>query len=36
MAATQDLRPIDRYYDETWHDYRWLWLNSSNYAIHFG
>ena len=36
MAATQDRRPIDRYYDETWHDYRWLWLNSSNYAIHFG
>ena len=36
MAAAQDLRPIDRYYDETWHDYRWLWLNRSNYAIHFG
>src|SRR5207244_10334107 len=36
MAVTHDLRPIQHYYDETWHDYRWLWLNPSNYAIHFG
>ena len=36
MAAAQDLRPIRQYYDATWHDYRWLWLNPSNYAIHFG
>lgn len=36
MAAAQDLAPIREYYDETWHDYRLLWLNPSNYAIHFG
>src|SRR5207245_6828614 len=24
------------YYDETWLDYRLLWLNRDNYAIHFG
>ena len=24
------------YYDETWLDYRWLWLNQRNLAIHFG
>ncbi len=24
------------YYDETWLDYRLLWLNRQNYAIHFG
>ena len=36
MAVTHDLHPIQHYYDETWHDYRWLWLNPSNYAIHFG
>src|SRR5579885_24869 len=27
---------IHAYYDETWGDYRWLWLSPRNYAIHFG
>jgi tocopherol O-methyltransferase len=36
MAATNDLLRIRAYYDETWLDYRFLWLNPSNYAIHFG
>jgi tocopherol O-methyltransferase len=36
MAVVQDLSPIRQYYDATWHDYRLLWLNPSNYAIHFG
>jgi tocopherol O-methyltransferase len=36
MAVVQDLSPIRQYYDETWHDYRLLWLSPSNYAIHFG
>ena len=36
MAVAQDLSPIRQYYDETWHDYRLLWLSPSNYAIHFG
>src|SRR5262249_9800587 len=27
---------IRTYYDETWGDYRWLWLSPRNYAIHFG
>jgi hypothetical protein len=31
-----DLTGIRTYYDETWLDYRWLWLNPTNYAIHFG
>ena len=34
--AVQDLAPIREYYDATWKDYRLLWLNPSNYAIHFG
>ncbi|MGH3795759.1 MAG: methyltransferase domain-containing protein [Pseudonocardiaceae bacterium] len=29
-------RAIVNYYDETWIDYRWLWLNSDNLAVHFG
>jgi len=36
MATVQDLSPIRQYYDQTWYDYRLLWLNPSNYAIHFG
>jgi tocopherol O-methyltransferase len=36
MDAAQDLGPMRAYYDETWFDYRLLWLNRSNYAIHFG
>jgi tocopherol O-methyltransferase len=31
-----DLSRIRAYYDETWLDYRMLWLNSQNRAIHFG
>jgi tocopherol O-methyltransferase len=27
---------IRAYYDETWGDYRWLWLSPRDYAIHFG
>ncbi len=27
---------IVRYYDETWLDYRMLWLNRDNLAVHFG
>ena len=30
------LARIRAYYDETWLDYRWLWLNRHNYALHFG
>ena len=31
-----DLTRIRAYYDETWLDYRMLWLNPQNRAIHFG
>jgi tocopherol O-methyltransferase len=31
-----DLSRIRAYYDETWLDYRMLWLNPQNHAIHFG
>lgn len=31
-----DLSRIRAYYDETWLDYRMLWLNPHNRAIHFG
>lgn len=27
---------VSAYYDETWLDYRLLWLDPENYAIHFG
>jgi hypothetical protein len=30
------LRSVIGYYDGTWLDYRCLWLNSVNHAIHFG
>src|ERR1700687_2012427 len=30
------LRLVISYYEGTWFDYRWLWLNSENNAIHFG
>lgn len=36
MPSTRDLLAIRAYYDETWLDYRLLWLDPSNYAIHFG
>ncbi len=31
-----ELLPICEYYEQTWLDYRFLWLSPSNYAIHFG
>jgi tocopherol O-methyltransferase len=31
-----DLTRIRAYYDQTWLDYRMLWLNPENRAIHFG
>jgi cyclopropane fatty-acyl-phospholipid synthase-like methyltransferase len=36
ISAPADLDRIRAYYDETWLDYRFLWLNPRNYAIHFG
>jgi tocopherol O-methyltransferase len=39
LPPDQDAQHLDRiraYYDETWRDYCWLWLNRQNYAIHFG
>jgi cyclopropane fatty-acyl-phospholipid synthase-like methyltransferase len=30
------MRSVISYYDSTWLDYRWLWLNDENHAIHFG
>ena len=27
---------VERYYDETWADYRYLWLSRRNLAFHFG
>lgn len=35
-AQRPDLARIQAYYDETWLDYRLLWLNPRNGAIHFG
>ena len=35
MAARRN-PAIERYYDETWADYRCLWLNRRNLAFHFG
>jgi tocopherol O-methyltransferase len=31
-----DLSRIRDYYDDTWLDYRMLWLDTQNHAIHFG
>ncbi len=31
-----DLARIRAYYDQTWWDYRLLWMHRRNYAIHFG
>ncbi len=36
FTAPPSLDDVRRYYDETWLDYRLLWLNPANYAIHFG
>ena len=35
-AALPDLPRIRAYYDETWLDYRFLWLSPRNLAVHFG
>lgn len=35
-SGLPDLSRIRAYYDETWLDYRMLWLNPQNRAIHFG
>jgi cyclopropane fatty-acyl-phospholipid synthase-like methyltransferase len=32
----EQLRSVASYYDGTWFDYRWVWLNGDNNAIHFG
>lgn len=34
--AGSELSPIRAYYDETWLDYRMLWLGPRDLAIHFG
>src|SRR6266568_4985056 len=36
LSHQPDLPRIRDYYDETWLDYRMLWLNPQNIAIHFG
>lgn len=35
-AVADDVQQVSAYYDETWLDYRLLWLDPSNYAVHFG
>jgi cyclopropane fatty-acyl-phospholipid synthase-like methyltransferase len=35
-AGTSNLGKVRAYYDQTWLDYRLLWLNRRNLAIHFG
>ena len=35
-SGLPDLSRICAYYDQTWLDYRMLWLNPQNRAIHFG
>ena len=36
QVRAERLQSVVRYYDGTWLDYRFLWLNSDNLAIHFG
>src|SRR5437588_8503425 len=36
LSRLPDLPRIRDYYDQTWLDYRMLWLNPQNRAIHFG
>jgi tocopherol O-methyltransferase len=36
FSRVPDFSRIRAYYDETWLDYRLLWLNARNRAIHFG
>ncbi|HEV7213972.1 MAG TPA: methyltransferase domain-containing protein [Chloroflexota bacterium] len=35
-VARSDLARVRAYYDETWSDYRRIWLNAQNCAVHFG
>lgn len=35
-ASRDAIQPVVRYYDRTWVDYRMVWLNQDNLAIHFG
>ena len=35
-GANEPRRRIEAYYDQTWKDYRFLWLNRRNLAFHFG
>lgn len=35
-ALQRALQPVVAYYDHTWVDYRLIWLNERNLAIHFG
>jgi len=35
-ASGEPRRRIEAYYDQTWRDYRFLWLNRQNLAFHFG
>jgi cyclopropane fatty-acyl-phospholipid synthase-like methyltransferase len=35
-APSQPRERIEAYYDQTWKDYRFLWLNRKNLAFHFG
>jgi len=36
LAGQPDLHPVVSYYDRTWVDYRLVWLNERDLAIHFG
>src|SRR6476646_11694 len=36
FEETQHRDSVVRYYDDTWLDYRLVWLKPSNFAIHFG
>jgi tocopherol O-methyltransferase len=35
-GADEPRRRVEAYYDQTWKDYRFLWLNRQNLAFHFG
>ena len=36
LTNLADLASVRAYYDETWSDYRRIWLNAQNCAVHFG
>jgi len=35
-AVSELRRRVETYYEQTWNDYRFLWLNRQNLAFHFG